>query len=108
MTDPTVVRATILGFVADHPATFGRNRAARILAGRITEEDIDRAPTLPVIGPLAGMKRAEVLETIDALIEAEVIAKSHGDRPRITLTRRGWGYLAAIELLTTTKEKVEA
>ena len=92
------ISLAVLRFVADHPATFGRHRTARILVGRINEDDLDRAPTLPVEPLLAGETQARIVRAIDELVAAGIVAKSFGDRPRLALTRCGWRFLAALEL----------
>ena len=98
---PARTAHAILTFVADYPGTFGRHRAARVIVGNAGEDDIDRAPDLPVGGALPDARAADVLRAIDALIEQGAICKTFGDRPRLCLTRTGWGYVAALELLTT-------
>lgn len=101
MTDPTRIAAAILAFTADYPATFGRHRMARVLVGNVNEDDLDRVPELPVRGALEGETQVSVVKAIDALIDGGAIVASYGDRPRLALTRRGWSYLAALEMTTT-------
>jgi len=107
MTDDVPAHITILAFVADHPGIFGRHRAARILTGNITEEDIDRVPSLRPGAAIPATTQAAVLRFIDTQLAAGVLDKSYGDRPRLVLTRKGWSYLAALELLHTTGEPHE-
>lgn len=97
-TDTEIMHAglRILNFVADNPGKVGRLRLARILAGGINEEDVDRGLQFAANGEIDGMTQPQIIASIDGLIGDGQLVKTHGDRPRICLTRRGWAILATI------------
>lgn len=93
--DILAVGLAILNFTADNPGIVGRVRAARILSGGVNEEDLDRGLDFERT-QIIDLPATTILELIDKLIDEGQIVKTYGDRPRIALTRKGFGILAAI------------
>lgn len=97
----SITRAA-LNLAADHPGAFGRNRSARILAGVVDAFPVgDVRQHLDVRRNVSanacGVGERSTLGIIDAAIEAGFLAKSHGPRPVLCITRKGFEMLAELE-----------
>ena len=107
--DATEISHKILSAVSRTEQRFGMNHVSMVLRGKASQKIVDRGhDKLTVFGIVPDFSDAQLKQIMRLLISKELLAKSDGEYPTLSLTRAGESVVRGRQPVNLTRPKQEA